>query len=76
MSQIWDYIIDIPLLKHIQLKLTKVATQLRCSRPFGNVLQRPAMPNHIYLSLKSIVLIFSSSCPSRENVPQQSLYAI
>jgi len=25
-------------LKHIHLKLTKVATQLRCSCPFGNVL--------------------------------------
>ena len=32
-------------LEYIQLKLTKIAPQLRCSHPFGNVLQRPAKPN-------------------------------
>ena len=32
-------------MEHIQRKLTKVATQLRCSHPFGNVFHRPAKPN-------------------------------
>ena len=27
-------------------KLTKIASQLRCSRPFGNVFHRPAKPNY------------------------------
>ena len=35
----------IQLLGQIQLKLTYVATQLRCSRPIGNLTQRPTKPN-------------------------------